>query len=417
MARTSRSILVVGGGPAGATCAFWLAKGGSEVTVVERSTEKFTYGQGIDITGPAVQIVQRMGIYGAILSKTTGEGGFAILDDSGNTIARVGAGEGATLTQEIEVMRGDLTKLLAEAADASDKVTYRYGCTVSEIRQSEQHVTAVLSDNNGKAEDFVAIIGADGLRSKTRQMILDRDIVANCYKSLDQYCSFFSFKGQPEDAPDSRVQHAPGRRAILVRPVKVDSSERSSCYMLYTVNSTEMASALDQPLDKQRATVARVFEDFPGRIGKRALEGMWDAKDFYYSETAQVKLPRWSSGRCVLVGDAAYASSPASGQGTTLAILGSYLLAGELASNPDNPSAAFAKYEQLFRGYVNKAQTIPLGGTLLKLANPETYTGIYVLRVFFWFIAWSGIWKWIKIKQGNDFDLPGYDFETADMRA
>ena len=203
MARTSRSILVVGGGPAGATCAFWLAKGGFEVTVVERSTEKFTYGQGIDITGPAVQIVQRMGIYGAILSKTTGEGGFAILDDSGNTIARVGAGEGATLTQEIEVMRGDLTKLLAEAADASDKVTYRYGCTVSEIRQSEQHVTAVLSDNNGKAEDFVAIIGADGLRSKTRQMILDRDIVANCYKSLDQYCSFFSFKGQPEDAPDS----------------------------------------------------------------------------------------------------------------------------------------------------------------------------------------------------------------------
>lgn len=346
---------------------------------------------------------------------TTGEGGFAILDDSSNIIARFGAGEGVTLTQEMEIMRGDLTKLLAGAADASDKVSYRYGCTVSEIRQSEGHVTAVISDSNGKAEHFAAIIGADGLRSKTRQMMFDKEAIANCYKTLDQYCIFSSLKGELEDVPDSRLQHAPGRRAILVRPAKVDSNERSSCYMLYTVKSAEMASALDLPMDKQKATIAKVFKDFPGRIGERALQGIWDAKDFYYSETAQIKLPNWSNGRCVLVGDAAYASSAASGQGTGLAILGAYLIAGELAMNPDIPGAAFAKYEERLRDRVRKAQTVPLGGALPKLGNPNTYAGIYVLRFLFWLVAWSGVWKWINIKESVEFDLPKYDFETADI--
>lgn len=77
--------------------------------MAERSSEKFTYGQGIDITGPAIKVVQKMGLYDETCSKTTGEGGFALFDDNSNTIARVGVGEGVTLTQDIEIMRGDLT--------------------------------------------------------------------------------------------------------------------------------------------------------------------------------------------------------------------------------------------------------------------------------------------------------------------
>lgn len=411
MATTSRRVLVVGGGPAGATSAFWLAKAGFEVTVAERSSEKFVYGQGIDITGPAVGIVQKMGLYETIKNMTTGEGGFAILDDQSNIIAQVGAGEGASLTQDIEIMRGDLTRLLADAADASEKVMYRYGCTITEIQQTEDEVTVLLSDDpDNKPEKFLAVVGADGLNSKTRRLIFEPEVTEGSYKNLEQYCAFFSLEGQPEDIPYSRLQHAPGRRAILIRPVnaKAESTERSSCYMIYTKKTESMSQAQTQSLDQQKAIVAATFEDFPGPMARRAIQGIRKANDFYFTETAQIKLPKWSTGRCVLVGDAAYAPSPASGQGTVLAILGSYLIAGELSLNPENPGAAFAKYEERLRAYVVKAQTIPLGGALPKLGNPETYTGIRILRFVFWLIAWSGIWKWVPLKGENNFDLPEY---------
>lgn len=275
-------------------------------------------------------------------------------------------------------------------------------------------MTAVLSDSNGKSEDYIVITGADGLHSRTRQMMFDRDAVTNSYKGLDQYCMFFSVNGEPEDVPDSRLQHAPGRRAILVRPVQVRSSERSSCYMLYTVPAPEVAKALNQSVADQKATIAEVFKDFSGKLGQRALQGLQDAKDFYCSETAQIRLDKWFNGRCVLVGDAAYASSAASGQGTALAILGSYLIAEELAKSPDNPSAAFSRYEEKLITKVKNAQTVSLGGALPKLGNPETSTGIYVLRWFFWLVAWSGIWKWVNIKNGDDLELPEYDFEIVE---
>ncbi|KAK4997214.1 hypothetical protein LTR66_003332 [Elasticomyces elasticus] len=413
MAATTRHILVVGGGPAGATAAFWLAKAGFEVTVAERSSDKFAYGQGIDLTGPAVPIVEKMGLYETIKSRTTGEKGFAIVDDNSDTIAHFGAGAGATLTQEIEIMRGDLTRILADAANASDKVHYRYGCTVSEIRQSETHVTVLLTDSeNGKTENFAAVIGADGLNSKVRRLVFDCQTTKDCYIGSDQYCAYFSIAGEPDDVPNSRLQHAPGRRTILIRPTKLDSTDRSSCYMVY-FRSEDTDSGIGPPVADQKAALAEIFKDFPGRFGTRALQGMWDAKDFYYSETAQIKLPTWSNGRCVLVGDAAHAPSAASGQGVVLAILGSYVMAGELAARPDEPHTAFARYEERIRDYVKASQSISVRGFVPKLAIPETYTGIRILRFLFWLAAQTGVWKWFKLKEST-FDLPEYEFAPAE---
>lgn len=179
MSEPNRHILIIGGGPAGSVTAFWLAKAGFQVTVAERATSKFAYGQGIDITGPAAEICRKMGLEDKIKSTTTGEAGFAILDDQGKEIAALGTAghtgekggrQSFTLTQEIEIMRGDLTKIFADAASGFPDVTYRYGCTVTELRQSENNVTAIMSDS-GKGEEFAAVIGADGLRSKTRSMM------------------------------------------------------------------------------------------------------------------------------------------------------------------------------------------------------------------------------------------------------
>lgn len=420
MAPTSRRVLVVGGGPAGATGAYWLAQAGFEITVAERSTNKFAYGQGIDITGPAVKVVQKMGVYDAIKSKVTGEGGFALLNDNGATIAALGTakdenGKGLSLTQEIEIMRGDVTQILADKAKESESVTYRYGCTVTEIRQSETHVTAVLSDqDSGKheAEDFSVIIGADGIMSRTRKLSFPPELVKDCYKGQDQYTAFFSLPHQPEDMPNARLQHAPGGRAVLIRPTSISCPEMSSCYMIATGASPALEQALTQSSEEQKTLFARNFASFPGETGKRVVQGMWEAQDFYLAQSAQIKLPTWSQHRVVLSGDAAFCPSPPTGMGTVLVILGSYIIAGELARSPDDPAVAFAKYEERLRGYVEKAQYIPLGGLLPKIVNPQTWVGIEVLRWVFWAIAWSGVWKLFSAKQQDSkFEVPEYEFQ------
>lgn len=410
-------ILIIGGGPAGATAAFFLSKANFRITVAERSTNKFAYGQGIDITGPAIPIVQKMGVFEEIKSKVTGEAGFALLDDNGQTIAAVGTAKnkkGLSLTQEIEIMRGDVTKILADRAKESKLVEYRYGCTVTELHQTPDSVTALLSDSTtgtSKTETFHAVIGADGLMSRTRKLAFPPEITKNCYASQDQYTAFFSLPHSPEDIPHARLQHAPGGRAVLIRPTSLTNPTRSSCYMISTGASQAFETALTQSSEEQKALFASTFASFPSNTGSRVLQGMWESKDFYLAQTAQIRLPTWSTGRIVLTGDAAYCPSPPTGMGTVLAILGSYVIAGELALNPSDPEAAFKKYEEKLRGFVEKAQYVPLAGYLPKIGNPQSAFGVSVLRWVFWIIAWSGVWKLVSVKKGDDgFEVPEYEF-------
>ena len=247
MATTSQKVLIVGGGPAGATAAYWLAQAGFHITVAERSTDKFAYGQGIDVTGPAIQVVQKMGVYDQIKSKVTGEAGFTILNDQGKPIATIGTatnekGKGLSLTQEIEIMRGDITQILADKAKESGRVTYRYGCTISELRQSDSHVTAIFAKTGGQSEDFSFVIGADGLMSRTRKISFPPSMVATCYKGLDQYTAFFSLPHQPEDIPNSRLQHAFHSRSLLIRPTTLTSPNNSSFYIIHTIKSPALSN-------------------------------------------------------------------------------------------------------------------------------------------------------------------------------
>ncbi len=110
-----------------------------------------------------------------------------------------------------------------------------------------------------------------------------------------------------------------------------------------------------------------------GWLTPRILEHLDDTPDFYLDQVAQVVMDRWSSGRVGLLGDAAFSSSPLSGQGTGLALVGAYLLAGELAAagwDPEyllagelaaagwDPEAGFAGYERRMRSFVEANQEI-----------------------------------------------------------
>jgi 2-polyprenyl-6-methoxyphenol hydroxylase-like FAD-dependent oxidoreductase len=110
---------------------------------------------------------------------------------------------------------------------------------------------------------------------------------------------------------------------------------------------------------QQQQALKTVYEGIGWEV-PRLLEMMPMATDWYFDQAAQIDMPRWSQGRIVLVGDAAYCASPMSGQGTSLALIGAYVLAGELAAASGDHLRAFAVYENVMRPFVEANQALGL---------------------------------------------------------
>jgi len=87
------------------------------------------------------------------------------------------------------------------------------------------------------------------------------------------------------------------------------------------------------------------------------LQLMETTNDFYFDSITQVKMNSWTKGRVALVGDAGYCASPLSGQGTSLALVGAYILAGELNNAGGNYKKAFSNYNRQLRLFVDENQS------------------------------------------------------------
>src|SRR5207253_9385719 len=94
------------------------------------------------------------------------------------------------------------------------------------------------------------------------------------------------------------------------------------------------------------------------------------ASDFYFDSISQIRMQSWSSGRVTLVGDAGYSPGPAVGGGTALAVIGAYVLAGELRAAGGDPAMAFPSYERELGELVRRSRTI--GPTVMKTLIPAT---------------------------------------------
>jgi 2-polyprenyl-6-methoxyphenol hydroxylase-like FAD-dependent oxidoreductase len=83
---------------------------------------------------------------------------------------------------------------------------------------------------------------------------------------------------------------------------------------------------------------------------------MFETEDFYFGALAQIRMESWSRRRVTLVGDAAYCSSPFTGQGTSLALVGAFVLAKELTRSPNDYASAFARCERRMLPFVRQNQ-------------------------------------------------------------
>ncbi|WP_342108355.1 FAD-dependent monooxygenase [Methylobacterium sp. SI9] len=361
----ARRILITGASIAGNAAAWWLGHHGFDVTVVERAPAFRDGGQNVDVRGVGREALRRMGLEQAALDAGTGEEGTAWVDGNGRAVARFGV-DGSTgdgPTAEMEILRGDLARLLY--APAREHAEYRFGDHVAGIDQTDD--AARVSFAGGGVERYDAVIVAEGVGSATRERVFPGE---NAPRWMGLTIAYFTIPRTPDDDRDWRWYNATGGRGISLRPDRHGTTR--AMLMLRQPPGGEQ----DWDVARQKAYLRDRFADAGWQAG-RVLAGLEATDDFYVDVLRQVRMKRWSAGRVVLIGDAAWCATPLAGIGTTLAITGATVLSGALARS-DDVAAAFADYGRAMRPFVEKGQAVP--AIAPKLMNPRSRLGIGLLH-------------------------------------
>src|SRR3954451_7808725 len=342
-------VLVAGASIAGPALAHWLHRRGAEVTVVERAPELRPGGQAVDARGVAKEVIRRMGLGAAVRAARTETAGAYTVDVNGNVLETFRADDhaGDGYIAEIEVLRGDFSQVLYD--DTSDSVEYVFGDRIVELTQDADGVDVTFP--SGDRRRFDLVVGADGLHSALRAMVFGPH--ERFLRHLGHVLAFYSVPNEfGLDRWLLEYQDQESGRSALLRPIQDATRAMAMFY----------AASADFDVDHRDVVAQKVLlrERMAGLgwLTPDILAHLDDTPDFYLDQVAQVVMDRWSSGRAGLLGDAAFSSSPMSGQGTGLALVGAYLLAGELAAAGWDPDAGFARYEARMRSFVEANQEI-----------------------------------------------------------
>jgi len=403
-------ILISGAGIAGPTLAWFLAKAGARITVVEKSESLLAQGQNIDIQGSARTVIEKMGLLDEIRRRNTTEKGTQFLDPQGRSYARfpVNGGRSVSLTSELEILRGDLAAILYEAGKDCGNVEYLFGTTITKVLANGDSVKVALS--SGEVREFDLLVAADGQWSNVRQLCFAADAVKVIDKGL--YIAYFTVPRRSADNDWWNVYQALKSRSMNLRPDPYGTI-RATLTLMPGDEAQKKAWLAASKGDRQMQAevLRRDFAD-AGWQSQRLLGAMEQAPDFYFQPIQQIRMATWSNARVVCVGDAAYAPTPLTGMGTSLAILGAYVLAGELSKLRDgeDPAKALAAYESAFRPFVEKTQKLPF--FVPAIAHPGTAWKRGLFRASARTVSKIVAMPWLakKFDQGNkqDFPLPQY---------
>lgn len=336
-----KNVLISGASIGGPALAYWLRRHGFAVTVVERACGLRPGGQAIDVRGPALEVVERMGLGDRLRSLGTNMRGMTMLDAEGNELfsSTTHTFSGGDLSSpDVELLRDDLARLLFDAVDG---VEYLFDDTITAIDGTR------VTFEKAAPRDFDVIVGADGLHSNVRRLVFGPE--PEFVRHLGMHLAVFT-------APNFlnldhwQVFQQDGEIGGGVMSARANTE----CRVYMGFNGEVDVS--HRYVEAQRRLLAEKFAD-AGWEWQTALKHMWEAPDFHFDSMSQIRMDTWSRGNVVLLGDAGYCGSPLSGQGTSMALVGAYVLAGELR---DNPATAFRRYEEILRPYVTANQDMAL---------------------------------------------------------
>ncbi len=385
----NQTVLISGASIAGPALAYWLHRYGFHVTVVEKAPALRPGGQAVDFKGRTHRtVLERMGIWEEILQRQTGRHDTVYLDAAGRELAVM---SGEFTGGDAEILRGDLAAILYERTAADCE--YRFGDSITALTETADGVHVKFE--RGAAQTFDLVAGADGIHSRVRRLAFgpERDYV----RHLGYY---YCVAGAPGWGHDSRRRE---RLTALAwnAPGRVAARGGSKGSHLYLFASPELDCARGD-VATQRRLIAEKFADMGGEVPSMLAE-LDRLDDFYLDVIAQVRMKgRYTSGRVALVGDAGYGNT-LGGFGTGLAVVGAYVLVGELAMADGDHTAAYARYDEIMRRYAKIAGNTNTG----RFLAPKTAWGI---RARNWFLGSRAFSLMIKYgdNAANDIDLADY---------
>ena len=361
MPRPAFRVLISGASVAGPTAAYWLSRAGYAVTVVERMplARVRSSGHAVDLFGPAMDVAEWTGVLPAITDARTRTEIVSFQPDHGRGVdvemRRMVAGNSG---RHVEIMRGELATILYEATRSDARFLFEDSITT--IVQEPDGVAVTFE--HAPADRFDMVIGADGLHSTVRRLVFGPE---------NRFRRFLG--GYLAGAPlpnylglDGRmvVWNAPGRLAAIF-PVHGTATARGG----FLFRHSEELQLDHHDVHGQKQLLHRVY----GRDGwqvPRLLAEIDAAEDFYFDSISQIVMDSWVKDRVALVGDAGYSPGPAVGGGTSIAMIGSYILAQELAHTDRDYQTGLRAYQDRIRDVTVKARSV--GSSTMSTLIPRT---------------------------------------------
>lgn len=418
-------VLISGAGIAGPVLAHFLSRAGANVTIVEKAKHMLSQGQNIDIRGTALNIINKMGILDEIRKHNTTEKGTCFVDEHGKTFAAFPLeGSAGSPTAEFEILRGDLAEVLYKATKETSNIKYRFDTTVTQVLENSQEKVRVKL-STGHEEEYDILVAADGQWSRIRKEVFGEEAVTVVDKNC--ICVYATVPREKEDTDYWVIHQALNSRVIGTRPDNHGTLRVFITFMPNTVEKKEAwyAAARSHDRQKQLELVKSEYKDVAWKTS-RLLVDMEQADDLYFQVIQQIRLSKWHKNRVICLGDAAYAPTPFTGMGTSLAVNGAYLLAGHLSKlGPDqHPSEAFTAYESEFRPFVQEIQDIPW--FVPGIAHPRYAWSRWLFRRFIATVAYVVQIPWVVRKYGpkekkfaaglvDDLDAPYPQFDAFEQ--
>ena len=364
----SRRVVIVGGGVAGLAAAQALQRKGILAVVLEREPALADAGLAVNLPGNAIRALGGLG-----LASELSEKGFPIRrreyrNQRGRLLFSVNETEfWGHEAQPRCVRRSDLVTLLQRGLPHE---ILRYECPVMSVRQSagvggDEIVMVGLADGSVERSDF--LVGADGVRSLVRREV---------------------FGGH---APQAALISDSSWRFMTPNP-GVDgwtlwAGSHGSLFLLIPVDNGEAYGWVSAP-SRPPGDLREAFSAFPN-IVRDTLDTVWaQPVPPYHSPLEEVRMPSWSNGRALLIGDAAHATAPVWAQGVAMAIEDAQVLAELLGTNENWDGVGLA-YEQRRRPRVEHVVAVTdrlsrmavmpnlFRDALMPLAGPRSYRSAY----------------------------------------
>ncbi|MFF9818220.1 FAD-dependent monooxygenase [Streptomyces sp. NPDC014006] len=337
------TVLISGASVAGPALALNLARYGAHVTVVEKAPALRGGGFAVDFRGHVHRrVLTTMGIWDDVHAHRTRMGRQTVVDADGKARVDLPA---EMMSGDVEIFRGDLSRIMYERT--KDRVEYVFGDSVTALTDTPDGVDVLFE--HGAPRRFDLVVGADGLHSNTRRLVFGDE--SRHLRFFGHYVAGFAVPNHLGLDRTGRLYSEPGR-CVVVGNYDGDP-ERAGALLVF--RSEELAYDR-RDLQAQKRILTERFAGM-GWETPAVLKALRETDDLYFDAIAQIHIDRLTQGRVALLGDAGYGATMG-GMGTGVAVVGAYVLAGELALADGDVRVALAGYEARIRDFARGCQKI-----------------------------------------------------------